>query len=102
MFYYEFIKQHLKYRNGLMLNVTIPSFSVDFLLTETTISNVRNITIKRCPLEKNDETVSDAQDTADGVDDVMLGSIVERDEDGAETFDDIQSFDDNFQLLTLE
>ena len=66
-----------------MLILTI-MFSAAFLLTETTISNVRNITIKRCPLEKNDETVSDAQDTADGVDDVMLGSTVVRDEDSAE------------------
>ena len=67
-----------------MLNVTIPSFSVDFLLTETTISNVRNITIKRCPLEKNDENIPDAQRTADGVHYVMLGSTVVRDEDRAE------------------
>ena len=67
-----------------MLTMSILLFSVDFLLAETTISNVRNITIKRCPSEKNDETVPDAQRTADGVHYVMLGSTVVRDEDRAE------------------
>ena len=43
-----------------------------------------------------------AQDTADGVGDVMLGSIVVRDEDGTEIFEDILSIDDNLHLLTLE
>ena len=67
-----------------MLILTILSFSADFLLKDTTISNVPNIAIKRYPFEKNYENIPEAQDTADGVDDVMFGSIVVRDEDGAE------------------
>ena len=55
---------------------------------------IGNIEITSCTFaikQDSDENVSEAQDTADGVDDVMLGSFVVRDEDGAEIFDDILS-----------
>ena len=53
---------------------------------------IGNIKITSCTCsikEDSDKTVPEAQDTADGVEDVMLWSIVVRNEDGAEIFDDI-------------
>ena len=66
---------------------------------------IGNIEITSCTFaikQDSDENVSEAQDTADGVDDVMLGSTVVRDEDSAEIMEYIILFDDNFNLLTLE
>ena len=45
--------------------------------------------------DDSDENVPEAEDTADGVGDVMLGTVVERDEDGAEIMEYILSFDNN-------
>ena len=58
-----------------------------FLYVETKLSNSRNIEITSwtCSIKQDpDDDVPEAQHTADGVSDVMLGSIVVRDEDGAE------------------
>ena len=56
------------------------------------LSNTRKIEITSCTVaveQDSNENVSEAQDTADDVGDVVLGYAVVRDEDGAEIFDDI-------------
>ena len=61
-----------------------------FLYVETKLSNSRNIEITSwtCSIKQDpDDDVPEAQHTADGVWDVILGSIVVPDEDGAEILD---------------
>ena len=58
-------------------NTLVPEISTD--------SRNNEITRCICAVEQDsDENVPQAQNTADSIDDVMLGSIVVRDEDGAE------------------
>ena len=67
-----------------------------------TVTKPTNITGCTCPMkQKSDENVPEAQDTADGVGDVMPESTVVRDKDSAEIFDDILSIIDNSRVLTL-
>ena len=66
------------------------------------IQKIASCTFVKTITHDSDKNVPVAQDTADGVDDVILGSPVVRDEDGAEIFNGISSSDDNFHLLTLE
>ena len=56
------------------------------------IIHSREVEITNCEFAPYcDDDVPEAQDTADGVGDVILGSIVVRDEDGAEILEDISS-----------
>ena len=66
-------------------------YKVNYQPTQTTTNtNTTNTSCRTSINQDSDETVPEAQDTADGVEDVMLGSTVARDEDGTEIMECIR------------